>query len=224
MSLPSPVRRVSSWAIDHGIDFFVLSLYVLVTIVFTWPLAANFGNFVNGNVMDVFHELWYLNLDWHAPYGPFFLLYTNSILYPYGVPLYFQVVSPLHAIIGAPVYALFGLVPAYNFLYMFTFFMSAFTMYIFVNYLTKNRYAAFFAGLAFGFAPVHSGQGLSHLNIMASEMLPLFGYFFVRMQREPKYREAIFAGVAIALNAMLDLHFLLLSGILIACYLVYSML
>src|SRR5207247_7540664 len=69
-------------------------------ILFTWPLAANFTNFANGSVQDVYHELWYLNLDYHLPYGPFFALHTNSILYPYGVPLYFQVFSPLHAIIG----------------------------------------------------------------------------------------------------------------------------
>jgi len=223
LSLSGSPKRLVSWAASHGVDFCALALFIAVTIVFTWPLAANFGSFVNGNVMDVFHELWYLNLDYHSPYGPFFQLYTNQILYPYGVPLYFQVLSPLHAIIGAPVYFMFGLVPAYNFLYMFTFFASAFTMYILVKYLTKNTYAAFFAGLAFGFAPVHTGQGLSHLNIMASEMLPLFAYFFIRMARERRDRDAIFAGVAIALNAMLDLHFLLLSGILIVAYLLYSL-
>ena len=217
-------RRFVSWVQDHGLDFFALTLYIIITVVFTWPLAANFTTFVNGNVMDVFHELWYLNLSYHSTYGPFFLLYTNQILYPYGVPLYFQVLSPLHAIIGAPVYLLFGLVPAYNFLYMFTFFASAFTMFILVKYLTKNAYAAFFAGLAFAFAPVHTGQGLSHLNIMASEMLPLFAYFFIRMAREARDREAVYAGVAITLNAMFDLHFLLLSGILIVAFLIYSVL
>jgi len=224
LSVSTLPKKLVSWVEGHGIDFFALSLYVILTVIFTWPLAANFASFVNGNVMDVFHEMWYLNLDYHSAFGPFFQLYTNHILYPYGVPLYFQVVSPLHAIIGAPVYFLFGLVPTYNFLYMFTFFASAFTMYVFVNYLTNNRYAAFFAGLAFGFAPVHTGQGLSHLNIMASEMLPVFGYFFVRMTREPRDREAIYAGVAIALNAMLDLHFLLLSGIIIVSFLLYSLL
>jgi len=217
-------RRLASWAKDHGVDFFALSLYIVITVIFTWPLAANFTTFINGNVMDVFHELWYLNLSYHSPYGPFFLLYTNQILYPYGAPLYFQVLSPLHAIIGAPIYYLFGLVTAYNFLYMFTFFGSAFTMYILVKYLTKNAYAAFFAGIAFGFAPIHTGQGLSHLNIMASEMLPLFAYFFIRMAREARDREAIYAGILIALNAMLDLHFLLLSGMLLVAYLLYSVL
>ena len=224
MPLSGLPRRFVSWVQDHGVDFFALALYIVITVIFTWPLAANFATFVNGNVMDVFHELWYLNLSYHSTYGPFFLLYTNQILYPYGVPLYFQVLSPLHVIIGAPVYLLFGLVPTYNFLYMFTFFASAFTMYILVKYLTANAYAAFFAGLAFGFAPVHTGQGLSHLNIMASEMLPLFAYFFIRMARERRDREAIYAGVAIALNAMLDLHFLLLSGILIVAFLLYFVL
>jgi len=217
-------RSILNWFVTRGDYVAVLMVYVLITIAFTWPLAANFATFVNGNVWDVFHELWYLNYDFHAPLGPFFNMYTSSILYPIGVPLYYQVFSPLHAIIGAPLYRAFGLIPAYNFLYMFTFFVSAFTMYILVKYLTGNRYAAFFAGMAFAFAPVHAGQGTAHLNIMASELLPLFTYFFIRMQREAREREAIYAGVVLALNAMLDLHFLMLSGFIIVAYLVYSVL
>jgi len=215
-------RIAGDWFVDRGDSIFVLSIYILLTILFTWPLAANFTNFANGSVQDVYHELWYLNLDYHLPYGPFFALHTNSILYPYGVPLYFQVFSPLHAIIGAPIYYLFGLVPAYNFLYMFTFFVSAFTMYLLAWYLTGNRYAAFFAGLVFGFAPVHTGQGIAHLNIMASELLPLFALFFIKMARERRDRNALYAGILIALNAMLDLHFLLLSGMIVAAFLLYS--
>ncbi len=198
--------------------------YILLTILFTWPLAANFATFVNGSVFDVYHELWYLNLDFTSAYGPFFNLWTNTILYPYGVPMYFQVVSPLHALIGAPIAHFFGLVVAYNFLYMFTFFVSALTMYILVNYLTNNKYAAFFAGIAFGFAPVHTGQGVAHLNIMASEMLPLFAYFFIRLLRDTTKRNSVYAGILIALNAMLDLHFLLLSIILVASFAVYYLL
>jgi hypothetical protein len=209
------------WIDRHGDTVFALSMYIVMTIAFTWPLAANFATFVNGSVMDVFHELWYLNLDYHSAYGPFFLLYTNLILFPYGVPLYFQVVSPLHAIVGAPFYYLFGLIPAYNFIYMFTFFVSAITMYVFVKYLTGNKYAAFFAGIAFGFAPVHTAQGLAHINIMASEMMPVFGYFLVKMVREKQKRDGFYAGIALALNAMLDLHFLLFCGIILVVFLIY---
>ncbi|HUI86751.1 MAG TPA: hypothetical protein VLY21_06325 [Nitrososphaerales archaeon] len=225
---PTPRRgvpnRLLGWFADRADYFAVIIAYVLLTILFTWPLAANFTSFVNGNVMDVFHELWYLHVDYTAPLGPFFLLRTSNILYPVGVPMYFQVMSPLHAIIGAPIYYLFGLVTAYNFLYMFTFAASAFTTYLLVLYLTKNKYAAFFAGIAFGFAPVHTAQATAHLNIMASEMLPLFALFFVKMFKERSERNGIYAGLLLALNAMLDLHFLLLSAIIIVSFLLYYLL
>lgn len=172
--------------------------------------------------MDLFHEMWYLHLDYTSPYGPFFIFYTHSILYPYGVPLYFQVLSPLHALIGMPINYFFGQIVAFNFLYMFTFLASAFTMFIFVRYLTGNNYAALFAGIVYGFAPVHLAQGIAgHLNIMASELLPLFAYFLVKMVRESKLRNGLYAGILLALNAMLDLHFLLLCLIMTASFVIF---
>jgi hypothetical protein len=213
--------RLLDWLASHGDYIFVLVAFILLTILFTWPLATNFTTYANGSVMDVFHEIWYLHLDVTLPYGPFFIFSTNTILYPYGVPMYFQVVSPLHGLIAIPIAHFFGLIAAYNFVYMFTFFASCFTMYIFVNYLTHNKYAAFFAGIAFGFAPVHTGQGIAHINIMASEMLPLYGYFLVKMFREQKMRNAIYAGVLVVLNAMLDLHFLLMASIITVGFLFY---
>jgi hypothetical protein len=208
--------------LGRGDYVFALILYVLLTILFTWPLADNFTRYADGSTMDVFHELWYLHLDYTSPYGPFFIFSTNMILYPYGVPLYFQVLSPLHALIGMPINYFFGQIVAFNFLYMFTFFVSAFTMFIFVKYLTNNSYAAFFAGIVFGFAPVHLGQGIAgHLNIMASELLPLFAYFLVKMVREQKLRNGIYAGILMALNAMLDLHFLLFCLIMTVSFLIF---
>lgn len=216
-------ERVLNWIADRGDYLFALILFVLLTILFTWPLANNFTSFADGSTMDLFHELWYLHLDYTSKFGPFFIFYTHSILYPYGVPLYFQVLSPLHALIGMPINYIFGQVIAFNFLYMFTFFASAFTMFIFVRYLTGSNYAAFFSGIVFGFAPVHLAQGIAgHLNIMASEMLPLFAYFLVKMVREKdKLRNGLYAGILLALNAMLDLHFLLLCLIMVASFLIF---
>lgn len=200
---------------------FVLLAYVLVTILFTWPLAANFTTFFNGNVEDIFHELWYLHLGSTLPFGPFFVFYTNSIFYPTGVPLFFQVVSPFNTLIFTVLSPYFGEIASYNFLYMFTFYIAAFSMYIFVKYLTKNMYAAFFSGLAFAFAPIHTSQGLAHLNIMSSEFIPLYGYFFIRMTREPRLRNALYAGGAMVLNAMCDLHMLLMVLTITACFLLF---
>ncbi|MHB8565931.1 MAG: hypothetical protein ACYC7D_03190 [Nitrososphaerales archaeon] len=195
--------------------------YVLFTIFFTWPLAANFTTFFNGNVQDIFHELWYLHLGSTSQFGPFFAFYTNTIFYPTGVPLFFQVVSPFNTLIFAALSPYIGEIASYNFLYMFTFYAAAFTMYIFVKYLTKNKYAAFFSGLAFAFAPIHTSQGLAHLNIMSSEFIPLYGYFFIRMAREIRFRNALYAGAAMVLNAMCDLHMLLMALTITVCFLIF---
>ncbi len=217
-------ERFVSWLLDRGDYVFAFCLYVVLTILFTWPLAENFTTFVNGNIQDVFHELWYLHLGSTGTYGPFFLFSTSMSYYPTGAPLYFQVLSPFNTLNFMWLSPAFGEIVAYNLLYMFTFFFAGFTTYIFVKYLTKNNYAAFLAGLAFAFAPIHTGQGFAHLNIMSVEFLPLFAYFMVKMAREKNMWNAIYVGIALVLNAMCDLHMFLLATTMLTVYLVYTFL
>lgn len=199
-------------------------MYTVLTIVFTWPLARNFGTFLNGNTFDVFHELWYLHLGSTSPTGPFFVFSSTESYYPTGTPLYFQVLSPFNTLNFAWLAPLFGEVAAYNVLYMFTFLFAGFTTYLFVKYLTKNNYAAFFAGLAFAFAPIHTGQGFDHLNIMSAEFIPLFAYFMVKMARESNMWNSVYAALAMILNAMCDLHMFLLCAAMFVVFHIYTFL
>lgn len=205
-------------------DYIIVAvIFAILTIIFTWPLAQIFATATNGSIQDIFHEIWFMRLGASSPYGPFFLFFTNTILYPTGVPLYFQVASPFNTLLFALFSSIGGEIAAYNFLYMLTFFLSAFFMYVFAFYLTKNKYAAFVAGVIFGFAPIHLAQGLGHLNIMSAEFIPLFGYFLIKLVREPMGRtmNAIYLGVAIVLNAMCDLHMLLMVLTITVAFLIY---
>ncbi len=217
-------RSIFAWLSDRGDYIFALCLYVILTIIFTWPLATNFSTFVNGNSFDVFHELWYLHLGSTSPTGPFFVFSSMMSYFPTGTPLYFQVLSPFNTLNFAWLAPLFGEVVAYNVLYMFTFFFAGFTTYVFVKYLTKNNYAAFLAGLAFAFAPIHTGQGFDHLNIMSAEFIPLFAFFMVKMARERNSWNSVYTGAAMVLNAMCDLHMFLLCGAMFVVYHIYTFL
>jgi len=218
------IRSVPDWILDHGDYVFAFCLYVVLTVLFTWPLAENFRTFVNGDSFDVFHELWYLHLGATSPTGPFFVFYSTQSYYPTGTPLYFQVLSPFNTLNFMWLAPLFGEIVAYNVLYMFTFFFAGFTTYIFVKYLTRNNYAAFLAGLAFAFAPIHTGQGFDHLNIMSAEFIPLFAYFMVKMARERNLWNSVYTGAAMVLNAMCDLHMFLLCAAMFVVFHIYTFL
>jgi hypothetical protein len=205
-------------------DLIIVSvIFAVLTVIFTWPLASVFTTFANGNIQDIFHEIWFMRLGSTAPYGPFFLFFTNTILYPTGVPLYFQVSSPINTLLFALLSPAVGEIAAYNFLYMLTFFLSALFMYIFAFYLTNNKYGAFVAAIIFGFAPIHLSQGLGHLNIMSAEFVPLFGYFLMKLVRETTGRTLTSIGLALAvvLNAMCDLHMLLMVITITVAFLIY---
>jgi hypothetical protein len=153
------------YIVNHSDLIAVVCFFILLTILFTWPLALNFGTFINASTEDSFHELWYLAFGSSSVYGPFFTFYTNSIQYPTGAGLYFQVVSPFNTSFFLVLSKFFGDIVAFNTLYMFTFVASATTMYIFVQYLTKNKYAALVAGM---------DQSSQHYVFRVSSIIRLF--------------------------------------------------
>src|SRR5579863_1554573 len=127
------VLNIPTFLLNNIEYVFALYLYILLTILFTWPLILNFTTFVNGNVQDIFHELWYLHLGSTAKYGPFFLFYTTSVWYPTGVALYFQVTSPFNTLVFMALSPIIGEIASYNFLVMFSLFASGFFMFVLVK-------------------------------------------------------------------------------------------
>ena len=75
--------------------------------------------------------------------------------------------------------------------------LSGFFMYLLAEYLIKNRYAAFIAGLVFELARSHIAHALvGHLNWSGIEFIPLFILFFLLMLKDKKLYSI--AGVSIS--------------------------
>ena len=67
----------------------------------------------------------------------------------------------------------------YNLLFLSTWALSAFGMFLLIREITGHRAAAFLAGLAFGFAPRATGS-LPHLQVLSSAWMPFALYGFRR--------------------------------------------
>ncbi len=177
-----------------------LLVYLLISLVMFWQVTLNiFGYVVNGHG-DVYQTLFNL---WWVPYSLFALhqspYFTSMLYYPIGANLVTQTLTPLAGIFSLPLQWISGAF-AYNVLFFSSFALSGLFMYALALYITKNKYAAFIAGLIFAFSPMHIAQSYGgHLDWTIIEWVPLFLYFYIRMFNENKFKYAFLAAVSFVL-------------------------
>lgn len=155
-----------------------LFFYLGVALVFSWPLPLNLSDKVisEGASGDVWQHLWniwwvkfsLLNLHTH-PYT------TPMLFYPGGANLYFHALDPLDGYISLPFQLLFGLVAAYNLIFILQLTLAGWGAYLLAAYLTGNRRAALAAGLVYACSPLVSRLlNLGQMELTAIEWLPLY--------------------------------------------------
>jgi len=173
----------------------VIPLYVLLSLVFTWPLVLNFGQYVVGDLeSDVWKHLWgmwwvktCLVRDNVLP------LHTHLLNYPYGGALFF--IDPLNGLISTPLQFLWDAPRVYNLVVLFNVVLAAVGAFCLARYLSGSPYAAFFAGSVYGF----SSYMMAYLTSGVTEAInigwiPLFCLFFIRMLRHNQLADAVRAG------------------------------
>ncbi|MDE1825228.1 MAG: hypothetical protein KGH77_03370 [Candidatus Micrarchaeota archaeon] len=183
-----------------------LAIYLILAMIVFWPVTSNLANVVVNGAGDVYQTLWNL---WWVNFATFTLhtsIYSTTMLYyPVGANLATQTLSPLAAYFSAPFQAIGrafggnGLGFGYNMVFFTDFMLSGFFMFLLADYLVKNKYAAFIAGIIFAFSPMHLAQSFSHLNWTSIEFLPLFLLFFLIMIREKKILYSLLAAISFVL-------------------------
>jgi hypothetical protein len=163
-----------------------LILYLVLTIAMTWPLAAGLTRDVPGDLGDSLLNMWILG--WMAEGVPRVLsgemslgeLWNANIFHPEPLALAFSEHLFGQALQILPVYHLtHNLILAYNLLFLSTFALSGFAMYLLVRDITGNRSAAFVAGLIYAFVPYRLAQ-LAHIQSLSSQWMPFALYGFYR--------------------------------------------
>jgi hypothetical protein len=164
-----------------------LAVYSLLAIALTWPLARGLTRDLPADLVDPLLNTWIVarNADQllHALAGHPGALreYWNApIFFPHPLALAYSEHLTAQALEILPVYAISrNPILCYDLLFLSTFALSAFGMFLFVRELTGDRLAAFLAGLAFGFAPYRMGS-LAHVQVLSSAWMPLALYAFRR--------------------------------------------
>lgn len=156
-----------------------LVLYILITLLVFNPVFSHIGTVVPGTGGDSFLNVWEIWWTGYALSSHAGLYYTYSIFWPVGANLVYQTIAPLTGIISLPFQA-FGLIIAYNVTLLVGMLISAFGMFVLAEYITKNGYAAFLAGLFYAFSAAHVAQAYGHMNWVDIGFIPVLLYFLLR--------------------------------------------
>ncbi|NJN67805.1 MAG: hypothetical protein HC884_14405 [Chloroflexaceae bacterium] len=221
---PTAARAVHA----AGPELAVVGGYVLLTLLFTYPLVAHLSDMVVGLAVDAESHLWSYwwmrkaLLELHT--NPFV---TTWLYYPEGASLYFYAYNVVHALLSIPLQNRFGLVVAYNLTELLGFFLAAWSAYWLARDVTGSRAASFLAGVAFAFAPTqlfHFNAGQPNLH--GVEFIPLYVLCVRRWLNFGRSRWLLGAAIALALNAFSDWQFavylqLLTGAVLLAVLLAH---
>jgi hypothetical protein len=215
-----PSKKLFSYWKLNGL---VLLSYVILTIILTYPVAFTIGTSIPGGGGDAFqwmNTLWYTN---YALSHPDFttLTYNNMIFYPTGIPV-MPFSSAFNQVITLLLLPFCQIQVVYSIIWLLSFVLAAFGMYLLVRYLTQNDYAAFLSGIIFAFAPYHFAHGLGHLGATTVQWIPFCALFFMKVFREGGTKNCILAGIFYIFVAMSDLQYLVFMGIFIGLLFLYE--
>ncbi|MBM3135062.1 MAG: hypothetical protein FJZ89_07245 [Chloroflexi bacterium] len=149
----------------------VLLLFILLAIVFTWPLALHLGSAVE-DTQDALLNVWIMAWDGHALFSDPGHLFDANIFYPYTRTLAYSELLLSNALLSWPITWLSGNpVLGYNLVLLLTFVLSGFGVYLLVRRWTGSGWGGVAAGIVFAFN-AYKLANLAQIQLLSLHWLP----------------------------------------------------
>ncbi len=198
----------------HRETLVVVSLFIVLALVLTWPLALRLHRSIPGDTGDPCLNTWIMSWGARTIFTSPTRFFQANIMYPSRDVLVYSEHLFTMALLSAPIYALSrNPVLAYNILVLLGLVVSAFGCYLLVRELTGSRWAALVSGFFFAFCSYKFSQ-LTHIQIMFSAFLPLAVLYELRYLQDGRRRHLILFGLFLLAQSLSSWHYL------VFCYLV----
>ena len=218
----TPLKERPVWKrfVQARTSIIALCIYIASSLAFTYPVAITSGKIpgLNGDVFWYLWDMWWfkkavlcLSNPYHTPY----------VFYPTGVDLAFSEISPFNAAASIPLQMAFGLIGAYEIVWISTFVFSGFGAFLLARYLVGDAWAAFVSGLIFAFCPYRFAQGLGHLNLITTQWIPFYILFFIKAVRDGQRKDALYSALFLVLVGLSSYYYLAFLAAFSMIYLLY---
>ena len=172
----------------------VLLLFLVLTVLFTYPLVLHLRTAVPGPPWD--NLVWLYDLWWFrhsiVDLGQW-PTFNTTIFHPYGYDLRLSELMLPNKLLIAPLLFLGDEVLAYNGLLLLSFVLTGYATYLFIAYLTADRLAGVVAGAIFAFCSYRMhAMAAGWLPLISTQWIPLT--FSLRGAHVPRGKGRLCAG------------------------------
>lgn len=191
--------------------------YLVLSLAYTWPLAANLSHGVAHDAGDPVLNAWIL--WWTTKAMPLTAHWWNApIFYPAAGTLAFSEHLLGLAPIAAPLIVLTGNpLAGYNVAVIATYVLSAAGAHFLGYTITRRHDVAAIAAVAYAFAPYRLAQ-VPHIQVLAGYWIPVCLAALHRYGREPQTRWAALAAGAWLMQGLTNGYYLFFLSVLLALW------
>ena len=205
----------------------VLATYLGATVLMTFPVVV----FLTSSIpMDYQIKDWYPGDGdpWHFLWAFWYtkrafatfppqLVWTDLLFYPIGVDIPFLTGIGLLLLPATLLAPLVGLTLTYNLLWILSFVLAGYAMYLLGRHLFHDRLVAWFCGAVFMFSTYRMVHAREHLAVlMASFLVPLFALCLFKTAAQPTVKWWVFAALVLGLSAGTSWYCTIALGVYLA--------
>lgn len=210
-----------SWLARKRIQtIFVIALFLLLTVLLTYPMVSYFRAAIPGPPWDGFYYLtllrWFKVALFERHISPWF---HPDIFYPFGYNLALSETTLSNVALGMPVNLLWGEVVTFNALMWLSFVLSGLGAYLLTYDLTGQRVAGLVSGVAFAFC-AYRMQAMSSgwLPTISTQWVPFTFLYMERTIRLQQWRDAVLAALFYIINCQGTWYYAYVVGLALVVY------
>ena len=175
---------------DARMHIIVIILYSLITIFATYPLIMHVSTGLE--VGDPALNTWILAWDVHSIIKDPFNLFNANMFYPFTKnTLTFSEHLIADMLFAFPIIAItHNQILAYNLILILSFILSAYGMFLLINYHIENEYSAFIGGVIFAFCTIRFAH-IGHLQFLTIQWLPFALLYLDKFLHKGNYKYLI---------------------------------
>ncbi len=197
----------------------VILIYVVLTIIMTWPLASRLGTHFPGDIDREDHwvhqwTFWWVRQAIITGQNP---LFTQLMFFPEGVSLSSHNIPWLNIAFWLPLQAVLGQTIAYNLVFLATFVFNAFAGYLLALDVTKSKWASFIGGVVFGFWP-YTISHFDHPNLIVIGWIPLSLLYLRKTLRTNRFSDMLLTVFFLILAGITRWQLLIISAFVLGFY------
>jgi hypothetical protein len=187
----------------------VLAAFLLLAAVQSWPLPIHLSTHLTGPPTgDTGVYVWNMWVFRHEVLEGASPLRTSAIFsLSQGADLSLHNYTTFANLVGLPLQGFFGVVAAFNLVYLLNVALAGFGMYLLTRRITGQTLEAWLAGAMFACAPFLVTRGSAHFSLVAAAPLPIFMWFLLRMWETRRRLDAIGLGGTLAWAAYSDAYY-----------------